>query len=200
MKIIGNILSDKQIEYDPRIKTVGTLDEIDPTVPTLIIGWEKARDLFPEDFSSIEKNIKDEIFWTFKLIEKRNEYEIDLETFINYCFEYTVKNIEYIFIDPIQFRLKTIKKIIDKIKSIDNLVSFQHGDTLFIYGEGIIFGIDLHLLDFYFDIKKDKLKSKIKTLCKGTLLDDEILIKYKDYLARLDSIKYIPYLHHIENE
>jgi hypothetical protein len=199
MKIIGNIVSDRIITHDDRIKTVGSIDEIIDGLPTLIIGWEKVKSINPE-VDILEKHINLDLFWTYALTEKRSEHDVDIQLFIQYCYDNLVEDIEYIFIDPIQFKLNTIKKTIKKIRSFENPICYHNDRVIYIYGEDIIFGIDLLLCDTFFSIRPEKIKRKIETLTNSLLLDENILIEYKDYLERLDDIKYIPYLYHIENE
>lgn len=200
MKIIGNIVSNKIIEFDPRIKTVGTIDEIIDGLPTLIIGWDIAKNLFPDDFDILTNKLRPNFYWTYTLIEKRTAYEIGVDNFIEYCYTNIISDLKYVFIDPVQFKLSSIKKTIRKIQSIESPISYLHKDFIYIYGDNIIFGIDLVLCEFFFDIKKEKLKSKIKSISNGLLLDETILIEYKDYLGRINSPKFIPYLYYIEHE
>ena len=200
MKIIGNIVSNKIIEFDTRIKTVVTIDEIIDGLPTLIIGWDIAKNLFPDDFDILTNKLRPNFYWTYTLIEKRTAYEIGVDNFIEYCYTNIISDLKYVFIDPVQFKLSSIKKTIRKIQSIESPISYLHKDFIYIYGDNIIFGIDLVLCEFFFDIKKEKLKSKIKSISNGLLLDETILIEYKDYLGRINSPKFIPYLYYIEHE
>ena len=160
MNIIGNIVSSKPIEYDKRINTVNSIDNITNNLPTLIIGYTITKDLHPDKIDFLTKKIEEDLFWTFTLQEKRKVHEIDIENFIQYCYENTIKDISYLFVDPIQFNTRTLKKVINKIYSLDKPVSFLYHDYVYIYGECIIFGIDLHLCEFFFGIKKDKIKNK----------------------------------------
>jgi hypothetical protein len=69
---------------------------------------------------------------------------------------------------------------------------------LYLYGDNIIFGIDLKLLKFM-GINTKVLKIKLKS----TVFYDEIeiLIEYKMFLIEIDNqIRYIPYLLSIFNE
>jgi hypothetical protein len=199
MEVIGNIVSDKLIHFDPKIKVVSSINEIITGLPTLIIDLETARNIFPDDFNILNKEIKSNYFWTYTLKEKRVDYEIDIEVFIQYCYNKIISDIEYVFIDPIQFKLKTLKKVLKKIYSTNNLISFIYKDFIYIYCDKIIFGIDLHLCEFFFDIRKSKIINKVKVICDNNLLGENDLKLYKDYLSRIDSIKYIPYLHYISN-
>jgi hypothetical protein len=200
MRIIGNIVTNKIIQFDPKINTVGSINEIIDGLPTLIIGWGLSKELFPEDFDILNHELKPKFFWCYTFMEKRSAYEIDVENFIQYCYTNIISDLHYVFVDPILFKLSTLKKTIKKLQSINNPIPYLHKDFIYIYGDNIIFGIDLGLCDYFLGISKEKVKNKIKSLSNGLLLDDTILIEYKDYLARIDSPKFIPYLYYIEHE
>ena len=71
---------------------------------------------------------------------------------------------------------------------------------LYVYGENLIFGIDLNLLK-YIGINPVKVENKIKSISKVFLDDKEIFIEYKSNMERLgNSVKYIPYLYSIKHE
>jgi hypothetical protein len=111
-----------------------------------------------------------------------------------------VEDIDYIFIDLIQFRPTVINKIVRKLLSINKKIAFKHKNMVYIYGDKLIFGLDLGLVS-YMGLNVDGIENKIKSKCSVFLEDNEIFIEYKDNMERLDhSVKYIPYLYYIKNE
>ena len=71
---------------------------------------------------------------------------------------------------------------------------------VYIYGEKIIFGIDLELLE-YIGFNRDKILSKIIKKTQVFLDEKHIFIEYKNRIENLDNqVKFIPYLHTIKNE
>lgn len=198
MKYIGNILANKDISFDERIKTVTSANDIIDGVPLLIIDYSLAKSLYPEDIDILNTKVNDSLFWCESMIENRNNYEICTEDFIQYCYEQSISDIKYLYVDPIQQSLHNIKRIIGKINSLTNPVYFIYRDMVYLYGDGIIFGIDLHFCEFYLNIKKEKIKNKLNSLKNSILLDNEILIEYKEYLGRLNTAKYIPYLYSMD--
>jgi hypothetical protein len=197
--MIGNIVSDSPGKYDNRINLVNSIDNIIEGLPTLIVGYDLTKELFPKDFNILERELKYNFYWTYSLFEKRSYYDVNIEYFTQYCYDNTIIDINYVFVDPIQFNLNTLKKVINKIYTLKNPIPFIYHDYIYIYGENIIFGLDLHLYEFFFNVKKNKIKNKINILSNGLLLDENILIEYKDYLDRLNTIKYIPFLYYIDN-
>jgi hypothetical protein len=194
---IGNIVSDSPIGVDKFFNVVDSLNDCIKGIPTLIIGLDYVRHLEP-DF--MDRRLEDGNFWTFTKEESRKHHIIDLDSFKDYCFNSAIDDISYIFIDPIQFPKNKIKKILSKINSLDNIVTFIYEDKMaYIFSENLIFGVDLKLAK-YIGIKEEKIKSKLKSISTVFLDQDRILIEYKDNMERLDNqVKYIPFLYLMSN-
>ena len=66
---------------------------------------------------------------------------------------------------------------------------------VYIYGENIIFGLDLNVVKL-FEGKYEKIVNKIKTLENNTLVDLEIFNKCEDLILKLkNKDKYVPYIY-----
>jgi hypothetical protein len=90
-------------------------------------------------------------------------------------------------------------KIVRKIYSLENIVTFIHNEMLYLYSDNIIFGLDLKLAK-YMGMNVVKLKDKIKRISTDFLGDEEILIEYKNIVDILNGkIRIIPYLYSIRN-
>ena len=70
MRKIGNILTTEKYDDDPLFNVVNDINKIDASLPTLIIGWEKAKEIFP-DASILDWKINDKWFWTFGKRKRR---------------------------------------------------------------------------------------------------------------------------------
>ena len=75
---------------------VKSIDDIDKTVPTLIIGWKKVNEYFP-NVKILEWKINKLTYWTFGRREKGERYESDLEKFHQLCINYLYNSIQYEF-------------------------------------------------------------------------------------------------------
>ena len=78
------------------IETISFTEEQD--LPTLIIGWNKVREIFPEQ-SIDNPKISDNLFWTFSLTEKDGKNKTDIKMFLEFSMKkFFNKNIicEYI--------------------------------------------------------------------------------------------------------
>ena len=196
---VANIVSSNNINVSEEFNVVKSMDNIIHGLPTLIVGFDYVNKHYP-DFNILDIELGPDLYWTFKKTERRDKHNEDLSWFINKVYDDLTKSITYFFIDPIQYKPKSLWKIIRKLYSIKNLVSFVNGDMIYIYGDKFIFGVDLKLMS-YIGLKKDKIKSKIKSKSLVFLEESDILIEYKNYIEELGyQIKFLPYLYSIKNE
>ena len=196
---IANIVSHQKVNVSQEFNVVESMDNIIHGLPTLILGFDYVNKHYPE-FDVMERKLGDNLYWTVKRTEKRDKYEEDLSWFITKVLTDLISEISYVFVDPIQYNSRTIRKVIRKFHSMENKITYQNGQMLYIYAEKIIFGVDLKLLK-YVGLDFKKIKEKIISKSSVFLTNDKILIEYKNTVAELDNqVRYIPYLFSITNE
>jgi hypothetical protein len=193
--IIANIYATSPVKVSEQFNVVDSMDKIIPELPTLIVGFDYVNKHYP-DFDITDFKIKDGLYWTFKRTEIRDKYEEGLSFFIRKVYAERMENIQYVFVDVIQFSRKQINKIIKKIKEIDKKYLYYENNMIFIYGGEYIFGIDIPLLK-YIGVNMEKFKSKIKN-------DSSVFIcKDKDYIKLMKSMgsepHTIPYLFYLRD-
>lgn len=197
---IANIICTDVINVGPEFNVVKSVDDIIYTnLPTLVIGYEMAIELYGMDnINVLKRNINKNVFWTFRRTVERKIYEPDLENFMRFSYKKAIDKISYVDLDVIQFKKEKLNKIVKKIISLKEPISYKsNNNIIYIYSNNLIFGIDLNLLNFIgIDIKKieDKIIKKSKVFLQGT----EILIEYHNHLERLNyDYKYVPFLYSI---
>jgi hypothetical protein len=196
---IANIVSHQKVNVSQEFNVVESMDNIIHGLPTLIIGFDYVNKHYPE-FDVMNRKLGENLYWTVKRTEKRDKYEEDLSWFITKVLTDLISEISYVFVDPIQYNSRTIRKVIRKFHSMENKVTYQNGQMLYIYAEKVIFGVDLKLLK-YIGLDYKKIKDKIIRKSLVFLTNDKILIEYKNTVAELDNqVRYIPYLFSITNE
>lgn len=196
---LANIVSNTEINLSDDFNVVNSIDNIVEGLPTLIIGFENVKKLYPE-FDVTSNKVKDKVFWTFKKNEKRDRYEEDLKWFVKKIYVDLVNEISYVFVDPIQYKGQTLIKIVRKIYRSKKIISYEDENMIYIYADKIIFGIDLKLFK-YIGMNTDKIKSTIKSISSVFLLKNEILIEYKNIMSVFNNKnRYLPYLYLIKNE
>ena len=195
---VANIVSTNKVSVSDEFNVVTSLDNIIQGLPTLIIGFDVVNKKYP-DFNILSKQLGPNLFWTFKRTEKRDKYEEDLTWFMSYAYQEFVKDLSYVFVDPIQYPLRSIKKILRKMESLTNPVAYYNGRMVYVYGDNITFGIDIKLLNFI-GLKTEKIISKIKSKSSVFLDGDKIIIEYKKNVEALgNQVRYIPFLYTIRN-
>ena len=191
---IGNIVSKTKIEIE-NFKICDSLECVNEELPTLIIGRKLSKELLGNNISILHKKISNNIYWTFDKTERKSEFESDLELFKADCFVSFGGNIQYVYLDILYSSRKINYRIIKKILSLKKpIIYFSENDMVYIYGENIIFGVDLNVLN-YFEGKKEKIVEKIKSLNGNTLIDSTIFNKCKDLIYKLkNKNRFIPYI------
>ena len=195
---IANILSTTKIEAPEDFNIVKSSSDLIDGLPTLIVGYDYVNKHY-HDFDITNIKLEPNLYWTFKKTEKRDKFDEDLRWFIRKVYEDLTDKLIYLFVDPIQHKPKTLRKIVKKILSLNDVITFQHNEMFYVYSDNLIFGIDLKLLK-YLGFNTDKIKEKIKSISNVFLIDDEILIEYKKCIETLNNrVRYIPYLYFIRN-
>ena len=193
---VANILTNNKISVSDEFNVVTTMGDIIHGLPTLIIGYDYVNKHYP-DFDITNICLEKDLYWTFKRTERRDKFEEDLNWFITKIYTDLTKQINYVFVDPIQQQTKTLYKIIRKIKNIEYKITYVHGDMIYVYGDNLIFGIDLKLLKFM-SIDTNKIKDKLKRISSVFLDDNKILIEYRKNVGMLGyQVRYIPFLYSI---
>lgn len=196
---IGNIVSTSTVKAPEDFNVVKTMTEVIEGLPTLVIGYDFVDKAFP-NFDITERALKLNVYWTFKRTEKRDKYEEDLSWFISNTYKELTDKLLYVFVDPIQYKSKSLIKIIRKISSLTKPITYVNGEMVYVYGDNIVFGIDLKLLR-YMSVDVVKIKDKIKFISDEFLDDGKILIEYIKHGELLGlQARFIPYLYSIRNE
>jgi hypothetical protein len=81
--ILGYIVTDRKLtNIDGFVEQVNDISLADPTKPILIVGWKKAKQ-DPRYESILDKQLDENVFWTFSKTESRSDFEDDLKNFYN---------------------------------------------------------------------------------------------------------------------
>ena len=197
--LIGNIVHNNPKKEYKNFNVVNALDKIIEGLPTLIIGWDIVKQINP-DADFLNRKLSNNISCTFNLTERRDLHEEDLYYFIKNCYNNLISKVKYNYIDFLLFNDNKILEIFKILKENDKLITFHHGNMIYIYGDNNIYGIDLKVIK-YIGRDVNKLIIYLKDLCEVFLSDNEILIEYKVHMDVLNNeIKYIPFLYSINNE
>lgn len=203
MIYIGNILTNSNIKIGNEFKVVKTLDEVDSRLPTLIIGWQFAKQIIPS-FNILNKKyiVNDiSIYWTFKKSERKAEYDNDIEDFKHTCYQNLLNSVNYKYIDISYFKYNNIKRFLLFIHNNKNIRYFyltSNQQFLFIYNpsnnkKNTVYGISLSLCN-YLGVKVEKLINNIKSNKLNKLIYTPTFINdsFKQFLYK--NLYLIPFL------
>lgn len=190
----GNVISKTPINIEG-FKNYSKEDLIENDLPTIIVGWELVKEMYGNKISILHKSISFKKFWTFTPKERKVDFEIDIESFKEFCYNSFGDNIPYVYLDILYGKKRTNKKIIKKILSLNKpFIYISNNDMVYIFGDNIIFGVDLNIIN-YFENKKEKVLNSIKKLNSPTLIDSTIFNKYRDFLFKIkNKNRLIPYI------
>ena len=162
MKTLGYIISKRKIKEKVNfVEVVDNIEKIDdPTKPFIIIGMNEAKKLV-DDFNALEKQLDEDVFWTFSKTERRVDYERDLENFYDYILYKNINNIKYYYINILNIKYNKIKKLIIIINSKDKKYIYISKNMIYIYYNNNILGLSIKIIK-YINLKIDKIIKKIR--------------------------------------
>ena len=180
--VIGNIVTNSKVSVGDEFNIITSEDDAIIGIPTLIVGWDYISIHYPQQ-DILSKRISEDVFFFFIRNEKRDMQELDIYDFREYCYYKLVRNVNYVFIDPIQ-----------------DIISCKYKDMVYISTDNIIFGVDLTLIEFL-GFNVDRLVNKVKGISQTFLLGESIYDEYSTYLSNLNyKPKYLPYLYHLNHK
>ena len=161
--ILGYIVTDKKLKgIDGFVEQVDDISLADATKPILIVGWKKAKE-HPKYSSVLEKQLDDNLYWTFGKSESRADFEEDLKVFYNIIYNNILNNINYYYINIYKLKYSNIKKLYNIILTSSEVKNiYLSNSLLYIPYEGKILGLSLSILE-YCGIPTDKVLNKIKS-------------------------------------
>ena len=163
-KPIANIITNSnKIDFEFNYNKCKSMEEIDKSLPTLIIGLNNAKN-YINNFDILKKEYPEQnLWWTFTKSEKRAIYDIDIVKFNSSVINHLIKQVTYSLIDIVNLTLNDKKKLYKYLLSNDDKMIYNHFNKfLFIYSKKYkkIWGLSLSTLR-YFGVNTNKLLSKL---------------------------------------
>ena len=171
MRYIANIITkSKKYKFNELINVKSSIDELDISVPTLIIGTDMAKKHLGENINYIKRDVGDNVFWTYMVTEKRSENEKDVEKFKMHVLDCLERKITYQYFNILTAELSEIKKFIDFLKDEKEKFFFFTNKMLYVSFDDNVIGISLEECE-YLGIKKRKIANRIKNEFKHVTSD-----------------------------
>ena len=163
-KFFGNIITKGNPDVDRSLFNVtSSPDTAIHGIPTLVVGLENARSMI-DSFNIMDKHYG-LTSWTYSKTERRCDYEEDLLQFITDSIKSRLDNVKYTYIDFINYRYRTMAKVIGFAKGDTKKTVFltKGSSFMFVYSEkyNTVFGVSLSLCE-YIGIPKKKVFRMLK--------------------------------------
>jgi|YelNatPaOPRAMG01_1025707.scaffolds.fasta_scaffold64540_2 hypothetical protein len=196
MHYIANIITQNPIKIEEFIKISNNFNDIDLTLPTLIIGWDFVKSLFPDKHLSIlDDKISENLYWTFSKHEKRTIYEESLNKFYNLIIKNIDNNIKYYYCNILTMRYNMAKKLILFFNSdVDKDIYISQTSFVYAFCKDFIIGFSLYDLE-YIGVKRNKVLHMLyNNKCNDIFYDTSFLSSKIKEISYSNKI-IIPYIH-----
>ena len=174
MKYIANVITkSKKYKFNEFINISDTLNGVDTSVPTLVVGTELAKSCFGGNLNYIDRQINDSLSWTFSTVEKRSTNENDITIFKKKIVQNLKKEINYRFLNVLTIANCSVIKKLFKILIKHKDTSILFTDKMFyIAYDNTVIGVSIDECE-YIGVKKEKLVLKLRKYFKNlTSLDN----------------------------
>lgn len=155
MKFIANILTEKPINNTELYNVVNCKENLIDNIPTLVIGWEYTKKMFPEA-NILNWEIDRNTYWTYGKREKRNKYEENMEKFRQLAMLRFIKSVKYKYVNLLISEKEEKDYIISLIKE-KNTYIYIANDIVYLLDKinDLVIGFSLRDIDY---LKKDRKK------------------------------------------
>lgn len=188
MKKIAYLITNNA-KLKTNIEYIGVIDDtakIAPNTPILYVGLENARLHIP-NFSILDRNPSNNVFWTFGKREKRNEYEKDIKKFYDYALNNVLSNIKYYYINPLTLNRIKLFKIFHLIydKRFDKYFYFKNG-MIYCYFDNKVLGFSVQIYEYIYKMDKKRIFEILKKNPYNHIQDknDNILKKIENKIPK----------------
>lgn len=162
MRYIANILTDEPFNESELYNVVRDKCDLVENVPTLIIGWEKTKELYP-DASIIEWEVADNVYWTYGKYERRDKFEALSKKFSDLALKKFIDSVNYVFYDVIKEGPERFERFIELLLSNTGKTIYVTGDMMYINYDGMtkVVGISLRDCDYIDESYKKRIFSAL---------------------------------------
>ena len=148
MKYLANIINDGAGDFGPLFKSVGSIEASLPDIPTLVVGWNIANELYPNKIDVLNRKISDNVYWTYSKYERREEHEKDCQAFFSYVLNRFSENIAYDYFDIVLESDENKKAFVSELK---NSVFYENRNMIYVFicKKNLVLGISKVQLDYF---------------------------------------------------
>ena len=191
---LGRIVSGAKIQDVPFYIEV-TKNFVEDGVPTLVVGKKRAVELFGgENVHVLDRNIMENVSWTYAKNERRNEYEEDIDNFKKSITKKLKSSMTYYFVNIFTERYSFFKKMLKWIDSDNKKSVYVTDKHIYIYGGKSVIGLSLGDFD-YAGIDSDKIIARIKKNPSNSVFTDDDFTDETPQKVFSDNSIIVPFIH-----
>lgn len=178
---------------------ISNFENADMSKPTLIIGKKNAESIFgKENIKVLNRNIKDNIVWTYAKNERRDDYLEGIKNFNSFVFDALKQKVKYKYFDVFHTNYSTVRDFILYMGNKQRKVAYLKKEHIYFYTKNSVYGMDLRECE-YLGIKKEKIVNIIKNAKNISFVSDlkENSLELDEYLS--SNAYLIPYIYYLKN-
>lgn len=178
---------------------ISNFENADMSKPTLIIGKKNAESIFgKENIKVLNRNIKDNIVWTYAKNERRDDYLEGIKNFNSFVFDALKQKVKYKYFDVFHTNYSTVRDFILYMGNKQRKVVYLKKDHIYFYTKNSVYGLDLRECE-YLGVKKEKIVKIIKNAKNISFVSDlkENSLELEEYLS--SNAYLIPYIYYLRN-
>ena len=159
---IGRIITkSKNFDTLDFVDITSDTTKIDNTIPTLIVGRQTAETLYGrENIHVLDKKVGDSVYWTYSKLDRRNEFERDIDKFNAKLYKNLVSNIEYKYISPFTATFTDIKGLLNILQHKSEKIVYIFEQHLYILYNNTVYGLSFTEMQ-YIGVTREKIMGKI---------------------------------------
>ena len=178
---------------------ISNFENADMSKPTLIIGKKNAESIFgKENIKALNRNIKDNIVWTYAKNERRDDYLEGIKNFNSFVFDALKQKVKYKYFDVFHTNYSTVRDFILYMGNKQRKVAYLKKEHIYFYTKNSVYGLDLRECK-YLGVKKEKIVNIIKNAKNISFVSDlkENSLELDEYLS--SNAYLIPYIYYLKN-
>lgn len=200
---IGNVIYDselvnhKKVDYINYIEEPRVYKELDPSLPTLYVGWSFMKSCNPEDDiiqnADIlkKKIITNELYYEFSFLESKASHVKGVDKFVGLVPQfYFSPKYRYTNLDPVFFQLKDYQDLMDIFpKDLTKAYNYKN-EMLYVLNDNNIWGLNLKMYEFFkFNVNDIINHVETKAYSYKSDLDGEIYKKHYKNFPNFEQLK-----------
>jgi len=161
VKKLGNIVGQKsdlrlmnKVDF---IHYANDMSNVIEDIPTLIIGWNYVKTLYPNTPLSILKDkVNEKTWWCFSPMEKNTKHIECVGEFYRNIINTIKDNTPYNFINIFNMNITNIKEFIFILNSNTHVICYVHYGFMYVYFNNQVYGFNIEDIE-YIGIPKNKI-------------------------------------------